>query len=325
MDCVLGHTGYQLIITILVISNTPSLYANLRVATRVYDVEGGAIFSKNSTFVFFDGAAWTPRLRSPSPIMAPGLNVSWQYRLQYRPQRPVSHGNKFREQLKIILSNGIGKQNSTRLMQKTPKIKGEKTPRKMNSSAVVNSSVNETDTKPHCAFKAAFEVPVLSCYIIMAAVGIFGNLMGCYAIMVDRNLRNNPTTLLLLSLALSDLFTVTISAPLDIGVFFARGTWVHRELFCKFWSTMFVTTVPTSIWTLFAISVDRYKSLSDPLNSFRHSPFMTRKRALIINSLTWSYSLLFASIPLMGWRERLVNRVFMRAFVGILTLQLTRL
>ena len=71
-NCVLGHTGYQIIITILVISSTPSLYANLRVATRVYDVEGGAIFSKNSTFVFFDGAAWTPRLRSPSPIMAPG-------------------------------------------------------------------------------------------------------------------------------------------------------------------------------------------------------------------------------------------------------------
>ena len=72
-NCVLRHTGYQIIITILVISSTPSLYANLRVATRVYDVEGGAIFSKNSTFVFFDGAAWTPRLRSPSPIMAPAL------------------------------------------------------------------------------------------------------------------------------------------------------------------------------------------------------------------------------------------------------------
>ena len=46
-------------------------HANLRVAARVYDVEGGAIFAKNSTFVFFDGFAWTPRLRSPSPIMAP--------------------------------------------------------------------------------------------------------------------------------------------------------------------------------------------------------------------------------------------------------------
>jgi len=127
--------------------------------------------------------------------------------------------------------------------------------------------------------------------------------MVCYAMMVDRNLRNNPTTLLLLSLSLSDLLTVTISAPLDIVVFFARGTWVYGKLFCKISSTMFVTTVPTSIWTFFAISVDRYKSLSDPLDRFRRSPFMIRKRALIINSLTWSYSLLFASIPLMGWRE----------------------
>ena len=47
------------------------LRCNLRVPTRVYDVEGGAIFSKNSTVVFFDGTAWTPRLRSPTPIMAP--------------------------------------------------------------------------------------------------------------------------------------------------------------------------------------------------------------------------------------------------------------
>ena len=71
------NRGYQIIITILVIS---TLNANFRVATRVYDVEGGAIFSKNSTFVFFDGAAWIPRLRSPSPIMAPGTNTFffWQ-------------------------------------------------------------------------------------------------------------------------------------------------------------------------------------------------------------------------------------------------------
>ena len=54
----LGLTGYQIIITILELR--ASLYAKLRVPTRVYDVEGGAIFSKNSTFVFFDGTAWTP-------------------------------------------------------------------------------------------------------------------------------------------------------------------------------------------------------------------------------------------------------------------------
>ena len=76
----LRFAGYQIIISILALTRLvgylsypapPLLYAKLRVATRVYDVEGGAIFSKTSTFVFFDGAAWTPRLRSPSPIMAP--------------------------------------------------------------------------------------------------------------------------------------------------------------------------------------------------------------------------------------------------------------
>ena len=50
--------------------------ANLPVPARVYDVEGGAIFAKNSTFVFSDGFAWTPRLRSPSPIMAPDAGYS---------------------------------------------------------------------------------------------------------------------------------------------------------------------------------------------------------------------------------------------------------
>ena len=173
----------------------------------------------------------------------------------------------------------------------------------MNNKSAVNSSLTETNTKPYYAFGADFEAPVLTCYIVIAAVAIFGNLMVCYAIIVDRNLRNNPTTLLLLSLALSDLLTMTIGAPFDIDVFFVRGIWVHEELFCKIWSIMFNTTVPTSIWTLFAISVDRYKNLSDPLNRFRRSPFMTRKRALIINFLIWLYSVLFASIPLMGWRE----------------------
>ena len=49
--------------------------ANLRVPALVFDVEGDAACSKNSTFGYFDGAAWTPRLGSPTPIMAPGSSL----------------------------------------------------------------------------------------------------------------------------------------------------------------------------------------------------------------------------------------------------------
>ena len=46
-------------------------HANLRVSARVYDVKGGAFFSKNGFFGTTHGDAWTPRLRSPFLIMAP--------------------------------------------------------------------------------------------------------------------------------------------------------------------------------------------------------------------------------------------------------------
>ena len=42
---------------------------------RVFDVKGGAVYSKNSKFGFFDGTAWTTSLRSPTPIMAPGSSL----------------------------------------------------------------------------------------------------------------------------------------------------------------------------------------------------------------------------------------------------------
>ena len=68
-------------------------------------------------------------------------------------------------------------------------------------------------------------------------------------------------------------------------------------------ATVYLISVPTSILTLLAVSVDCYKSLKDPLNRFRRFRFMTRKRALIIISVIWLYSLVFALIPVMGWRK----------------------
>ncbi|KAL9988730.1 hypothetical protein ACROYT_G003209 [Oculina patagonica] len=148
----------------------------------------------------------------------------------------------------------------------------------------------------------AFKFPLLTCYVIITAVAVVGNFIVCCTILADRNLRNNPTTLFLLSLAFSDLVMVTVVAPIDIEVFFIQGDWLHGEIMCEIWSTVFLVTVPASILTLLAVSIDRYKSLSDPLNKFRRTRFMTRKKALMIIFLIWTYSVVFASVPLMGWR-----------------------
>ena len=163
----------------------------------------------------------------------------------------------------------------------------------------LNSSAAEI---PSFNFRPSFVYPVATCHILIVAVAVVGNLMVCYAILTNRNLRSNPTNLFIFSLALSDLLTVTLAVPFDIEGLFLQWFWKHGEIMCRAWITVYLITVPTSILTLLAVSVDRYKSLSDPLNRFRRCRFMTRKRALVISFVIWIYSFVFASLPVMGWR-----------------------
>ena len=166
-----------------------------------------------------------------------------------------------------------------------------------NTSYQPNSSATGTFSLP-----TSFVYPIATCHVLIVAVAIVGNLMVCYAIAAHRNLRKIPTNLFIFSLAFSDLLTVTLAVPFDIEGLFLGGVWKHGEIMCKAWITVYLITVPTSILTLLAISVDRYKSLSDPLNRFRRCGFMTRRKAVIFSLIIWLYSLLIALLPIMGWR-----------------------
>ena len=157
-------------------------------------------------------------------------------------------------------------------------------------------------TSGHTSFSLSFMYPVAVCHILIVAVAVVGNLLVCYAIITSKSLRSNPTNLFIFSLALSDLLTVTLAVPFDIEGLFTQWVWNHGEVMCQAWITVYLIAVPTSILTLLAVSVGRYKTLSDPLNRFRRCRFMTRKRALIVSSVIWLYSLLFALLPIMGWR-----------------------
>ena len=161
------------------------------------------------------------------------------------------------------------------------------------------SEESSGDKTSYFFFLEDFTFFLLSCCTLIVAVAIVGNLMVCYVIMVDRNLRNNPMRLFLLSLVISDLVTLTVVAPLDIEVFFVRGVLLYGEHLCKIFTIIFVTSVPSSVWTLLPISIECLKNLSDPLNHLCRSPFLTSKRALIAIIFIWLYNVLFAAIPSM--------------------------
>ncbi|PFX16048.1 histamine H1 receptor-like [Stylophora pistillata] len=164
--------------------------------------------------------------------------------------------------------------------------------------------------EPLFGFSPYFVYPLASLCILIVVVAIIGNLMVSYAILANRNLRNNPTNLLLLSLAVSDLLTVTLAVPFDIEALFLSGEWKHGKTMCVTFLTVYLITVPTSIFTLLAISVDRYKTLKDPLGRFRRSQLITKRRSLIVIALIWSYCILWALLPIIGWRDRSVEPIY---------------
>ena len=179
----------------------------------------------------------------------------------------------------------------------------------MNNSSDHNSSGLQIQ-EPFFGFSPLFIYPIASLYIVIVVVAIIGNLMVSYAILANRNLRNNPTNLLLLSLAISDLLTVTLAVPFDIELLLLNRKWKHGKTMCITFLTVYLITVPTSIFTLLAISVDRYKTLKDPLGRFRRSQFITQRRSLIVIALVWSYCIVWALLPLMGWQDRSVEPIY---------------
>lgn len=145
-------------------------------------------------------------------------------------------------------------------------------------------------------------VPVIVAFqIIIIIAAVAGNLLVCAAICLNETLRKTAANYFIFSLAVSDILTATLSMPFDVEQYLKNWRWDHGPFICNLWTTVYLITVPTSILSLLAVSIDRYKAISDPLNKFRRSRFMTRKRAAFVVAGLWTYSIVFALIPKMGW------------------------
>ena len=147
-----------------------------------------------------------------------------------------------------------------------------------------------------------FLYPLCGAYITIIAIAIVGNIFVFFMITFTPSLRRSATNVFILSLSISDLLTAAITMPLEAEILIRDGQWYHGETMCNVWTTLYLIAVPTSILTLLAVSIDRYKTLSDPLNKYKRTRFMTRRRARGVVFVLWLYSILFALVPQMGWK-----------------------
>ncbi|XP_077995991.1 muscarinic acetylcholine receptor M4-like [Glandiceps talaboti] len=140
----------------------------------------------------------------------------------------------------------------------------------------------------------ASQVAITVVCSLLALVNIVGNLLIILCIKTDQRFRT-PSYLYITSLAVADVSVGVIVMPLFV-VYEVLGYWPFSQVTCDFWIVMDFTCSSSSIFTLCAISFDRYLATARP---FKYKHEQTRKRALVIIFCTWA-------LPFICWSPAVI-------------------
>ncbi|XP_043560106.1 histamine H2 receptor-like [Chiloscyllium plagiosum] len=134
---------------------------------------------------------------------------------------------------------------------------------------------------------------------VIVIITIFGNVLVCLAVGLNRKLQNH-TNCFIVSLAATDLLLGLLVLPFSaISELFE---WPFGDTFCNIYTSLDVMLCTASILNLFMISLDRYYAVTAPL---RYSVLITRNRVVISLSLIWCISIMVSFLPInLGWNTK---------------------
>ncbi|XP_030231539.1 histamine H1 receptor [Gadus morhua] len=165
--------------------------------------------------------------------------------------------------------------------------------------AVHNWSVLHNDTRSN-------ETLSLQDFVYSTALGVFlglvslltvlMNLLVLYAVRREKSL-HTVGNLYIASLSVADLIVGATVMPLNL-VYLLRDEWLLGRAVCQFWLIMDYVASTASIFNLFILCLDRYRSVRQPL---KYLKYRTRGRACLMISGAWLLSMMWI-VPILGWR-----------------------
>uniref|UniRef100_A0A8C1IAL3 Opsin 4b n=1 Tax=Cyprinus carpio TaxID=7962 RepID=A0A8C1IAL3_CYPCA len=135
-----------------------------------------------------------------------------------------------------------------------------------------------------------------SVILAVGITGMVGNFLVMYAFCKSRSLRT-PANMFIINLAVTDFLMCVTQTP----IFFTTSLhkrWIFGEKGCELYAFCGALFGICSMITLMIIAVDRYFVITRPLASIG---VMSRKRALLILSAAWVYSMGWSLPPFFGW------------------------
>ncbi|XP_011142861.1 neuropeptide CCHamide-1 receptor-like [Harpegnathos saltator] len=126
---------------------------------------------------------------------------------------------------------------------------------------VTRKADEEEEYIPYSDRPETYIVPVIL-FLIMV-IGLTGNGVLAFTILRHANMRNVPNTYVL-SLALGDLLLIVISVPFT-AIVYILDSWPFGLLLCKLGESAKDISIGVSVFTLTALSADRFFAIVDPM------------------------------------------------------------
>ncbi|XP_070591878.1 histamine H1 receptor [Erythrolamprus reginae] len=140
--------------------------------------------------------------------------------------------------------------------------------------------------------------PVLGLFLgTISLITVAMNILVLYAVKTEKKLQT-VGNLYIVSLSCADVIVGAAVMPLNI-VYLLKDKWILTRKACLFWLSMDYVASTASIFSLFILCVDRYRSVQQPL---KYLKYRTKSRASVMISIAWLLSFLWV-IPILGWQK----------------------
>ncbi|XP_070815350.1 histamine H1 receptor [Chaetodon trifascialis] len=132
---------------------------------------------------------------------------------------------------------------------------------------------------------------------LLSLLTVMMNLLVLYAVKKEKSL-HTVGNLYIVSLSVADLIVGATVMPLNL-VYLLEDEWKLGRAVCQFWLIMDYVASTASIFSLFILCLDRYRSVRQPL---KYMKYRTRGKASVMISGAWLLSMMWI-IPILGWRS----------------------
>ncbi|NXO51035.1 HRH1 protein, partial [Aramus guarauna] len=152
----------------------------------------------------------------------------------------------------------------------------------------MSKNTTENSTNPHAALLGLFLGSISLTTVVM-------NILVLCAVKTEKKLQT-VGNLYIVSLSIADLIVGAAVMPLNI-VYLLSPVWTLGLPACLFWLSMDYVASTASIFNLFILCIDRYRSVQQPL---KYLKYRTKMRASLMILGVWLLSFMWV-IPILGW------------------------